>query len=81
LSRIIYEVEVTSLAGGETVVAVELETSILKSVATCVVGGTISVVSPAVLTTSNVGIRLDNPDKLLARVVEGELGLDSRVAE
>ena len=74
VSRNVYEIEVRSSAGGESVVTVELELSINNGV-----GTRVGVVRPSI--SRSVSIRLHNPDEFLARVVESELALDGRVAE
>lgn len=67
----LYECKVSSLSGGESVLTIELKLSINNGVRTVVV----RVVRPFV--SSSVGIRLNNPDKLFARMVKSELALDS----
>lgn len=65
------ECKVSSISGRESVLTIELKLGINNGVRSVVIG----VVRPSV--GSSIGIRLNNPDKFLARVVESELALDS----
>jgi hypothetical protein len=82
----LHEVEVASLASGNTVVGTKLDlgvdhlvTTDVATVATGAGSGTISTitdvgeVNPTVATTGNVVVTLDNPDEFLGGVGEGEL--------
>ena len=67
----LYECEISSLSGRESILTVELELGINDGLRTAAV----RVIRPFV--GASIGIRLNNPDKFLARVVESELALDS----
>jgi hypothetical protein len=71
------KIKVFSLSGGKSVVSIELKLGINNGLISTV----IRVISPSVNIGSNIGIRLNNPDKFLTRVVKRELALNGSVRE